>query len=350
VAIDALEIDRFTAFTKGRLQFVDGVNVLIGANGTGKTHLLKLAYSSLKASERADSSLSLAARIETKLAWVFRPDDQRIARLVQRRHGRDTARVRLDLTDQRRLDFTIGSGSRKLRVNSAVDGHAFPSIFLPSREVLAMYEGFTTAWTRRELSFDETYFNTALALGGSALKGPTPAWLRGIVRDLEKEVGGSVALEGGRFYVRLKDGRMEAHLVAEGLRKLASIRHLIANGSLRENAVLFWDEPEANLNPMLVTMLANWLRALALGGVQIFLATHDFLLARAISFWEQYPSSTRSPNVRFFGLKRRTDAAGVSIHEGSFLSLPDNHLIDAYLRQNDEEQRLISAQLKAAKR
>ncbi len=39
---------------------------------------------------------------------------------------------------------------------------------------------------------------------------------------------------------------MEMHLVAEGLRKLAMIARLIANGSLVDKVSLFWDEPEAN--------------------------------------------------------------------------------------------------------
>jgi len=51
-------------------------------------------------------------------------------------------------------------------------------------------------------------------------------------------------LEDGRFCLNTKNGNLEAHLVAEGLRKLAMIARLIATGSLIETGSLFRDEPE----------------------------------------------------------------------------------------------------------
>ena len=39
-----IRLERFTAFEHIELALSPGVNVLIGANGTGKTHLLKVAY------------------------------------------------------------------------------------------------------------------------------------------------------------------------------------------------------------------------------------------------------------------------------------------------------------------
>ncbi|WP_281258757.1 hypothetical protein [Avibacterium endocarditidis] len=42
---------------------------------------------------------------------------------------------------------------------------------------------------------------------------------------------------------------MEIPLVAEGLRKLAMVARLVATGTLLDKGCLFWDEPEANLNP-----------------------------------------------------------------------------------------------------
>ena len=59
------------------------------------------------------------------------------------------------------------------------------------------------------------------------------------------------------------DGAIDAHLLSEGQRKIASLVRLIVNGSLTSNDLLFWDEPEANLNPRLVTKVATALRALA---------------------------------------------------------------------------------------
>ena len=40
--IEKIEIKNFTAFDELKIDFVPGVNLFIGENGTGKTHILKL--------------------------------------------------------------------------------------------------------------------------------------------------------------------------------------------------------------------------------------------------------------------------------------------------------------------
>lgn len=42
--IKHLALHNFTVFKDADLQFSPGLNVIIGENGTGKTHLLKIAY------------------------------------------------------------------------------------------------------------------------------------------------------------------------------------------------------------------------------------------------------------------------------------------------------------------
>ena len=43
-------IKNLTVFSEAELNFGGGLNVFVGENGTGKTHLLKIAYSVLAAS------------------------------------------------------------------------------------------------------------------------------------------------------------------------------------------------------------------------------------------------------------------------------------------------------------
>lgn len=99
---------------------------------------------------------------------------------------------------------------------------------------------------------------------------------------------------------------MEAHLVAEGLRKLASILYLILNGEINKNTILFWDEPESNLNPALIRVVAGFIRELEKCGLQIFIATHDYLLTHMLSLYSEYKEHTNI-NIRFSDyIKRRT--------------------------------------------
>ena len=209
-----------------------------------------------------------------------------------------------------------------------------------------MYEGFVAAYTQRELSFDETYFDAAVALSAAALRGPRPGKLRDVVERLEDELGGKIRLEGPRFYLHGARGRLEAHLLAEGLRKIASIVHLIANGALRQGGLLIWDEPEANLHPRLAEIVVECLGSLAEAGVQILVATHDYLLADAISRWSEYREVVdRTAEVRFFQLHRDTDEQVVVETAATFVDLPHNALLTAFLDHHDQEQRLIAQQV-----
>jgi predicted ATPase len=54
---------------------------------------------------------------------------------------------------------------------------------------------------------------------------------------------------------------------------------LVACGQLESGTALFWDEPENSLNPELVPALVEILLELSRNVVQIFIASHNKLLA-----------------------------------------------------------------------
>ena len=101
-------------------------------------------------------------------------------------------------------------------------------------------------------------------------------------------------------------GKIEISLLAEGLRKLAMMARLIANGTLLEDGLLFWDEPEANLNPKLVRLLAKSMLDLSNNGVQIICATHSLFLLREIELLASSPEYMGLPQ-RYFALKPNSD-------------------------------------------
>src|SRR5690242_154359 len=57
---ERLRLIRFTAFMDTEFEFVPGVNVLVGENGTGKTHAMKALYAVLSAQARRSRELLLA--------------------------------------------------------------------------------------------------------------------------------------------------------------------------------------------------------------------------------------------------------------------------------------------------
>ena len=134
---------------------------------------------------------------------------------------------------------------------------------------------------------------------------------------------------------------MEMPLVAEGLRKLGMLARLIATGALLDKGCLFWDEPEANLNPRLVGLVVDMLLELAGRGMQIFVTTHDYLLSNKLSLLADYK---KRPDVaiRFFAFHLAKEHGPVLVNAGNTLAdLPDNPILDEFLRHYDFERALF---------
>ncbi len=68
-----LQLSNFTAFEHLDLKFSPGINIFVGANGTGKTHILKLLYCFLSFKIK-DSSIPPKDLLLSELADTFRPD------------------------------------------------------------------------------------------------------------------------------------------------------------------------------------------------------------------------------------------------------------------------------------
>lgn len=137
--------------------------------------------------------------------------------------------------------------------------------------------------------------------------------------------------------------------MSEGLRKIGSLIHLILNGSLIKNGFLIWDEPETSLNPKLVTVVALMLRHLAGFGIQIFVATHDFLLLNELALTDDFrnPPGDTEPivDVQFFGLDLAPDQSHVIVDSASRLrDLHNNDILDEFAAYYDRRNSLAQRQ------
>jgi len=132
-------------------------------------------------------------------------------------------------------------------------------------------------------------------------------------------------------------------LLADGYRKFGMLWYLLRNGSISKNSVLFWDEPETSLNPKLIRELVNILQQLAAIGVQIFIATHDYLLSYELSLLNQYPSHNQ-PDIKFFSLHKPSRNAGVVVESAKTLAeIAHNPILEAYTAHYDHEADLFYA-------
>lgn len=326
--------------------------MLVGANGTGKSHAMKVAYGILRsAGEAARSPLPFEGLLEERLVQLFLPDDLNLGRIVRRRAGgtagvgggNNRGSVALTYTEGD-IDFTLHTKGQRLRTTSSVAAPEHPSLFLPPREVLSLGPGFVDLAEDYQVPFDATYADATRALARPVTRRKSSA-LEHLESHLRDVLGGEVLEENNRFYVKLSHGaRLEAPLMGEGLRKVASLIRLVQNGSLARGSTLFWDEPEANLNPILTRTIADVILGLSAAGVQIVVATHDFFLASRLSMRLGVSSP---PDIRFIGLTAAEakdgtvleSANGVTVSEaGTLEGLPHALLVEALVQHADDEQ------------
>lgn len=343
MALSSLRLRNFTVFEDTTFEFCPGLNVIIGENGTGKSHAMKAAYSVLRAAPRRGVPFDpsdLSVRLKDKLRGVFRPVGDDIGRLVRR--APDCERASLGLVAGTDLELKA-SWERDSGVEFSSAGvSADSTIFLPGREILALYEGFVAAYEARELSLDETYYDTCKALSAAPLRGSRAERAHELLEPLREVLGGEVSSTDGRFYVTQGDVDIEAHLVSEGLRKIASIYQLINNGSLGSDGILFWDEPEASLNPRLIERVAKFLVALVGSGMQVVVASHDYLLTHRLSILAEYGKLPEGVQMRFFALTRgEAPGAPVELEQGDTLAdISNNAILDEFARLHDDENEL----------
>jgi ABC-type uncharacterized transport system permease subunit len=86
---------------------------------------------------------------------------------------------------------------------------------------------------------------------------------------------------------------------------------------------MLWDEPENSLNPELIPVLVDILLELQRGGVQIFVATHSYDVARWFDVRKKQDNS-----LRFFNLCK-TDGGIVADVADEYSELDNSVLRDA---------------------
>jgi AAA15 family ATPase/GTPase len=338
--IKQLSLRNFTVFKEADLTFSPGLNVIIGENGTGKTHLLKLGYIFSNAWHTLVNNQSLVSdqKVERyfseRLQNIFKPDKvgnltttgsdgkSNVTALVS--GNIPTVSIRIpnepktqSLSDEIKWEFSFSNRSidnvvlQERLTRNAIYGKG---LYIPSKEMLSFFEGFLASYEKREFQFDETFRDLALNLLTTKLKKP-PEFIKLGLNNLADDVGGTLKLEGGKFYLVSSGSKSrEITLIAEGIRKIATLLYLLENGSLEVGDTLFWDEPESNLNPKLIKDVAVAILFLCQKGIQVVIGTHSLFLLREIEILTSEKQFKAIPQ-RYFALGKNGDT--VTVQQGN---------------------------------
>lgn len=141
-----------------------------------------------------------------------------------------------------------------------------------------------------------------------------------IIPTIEKILEGKIFVDGEHFYIEKADGKLTPFSYeAEGIKKLGLLWQLLMNESITKGTIIFWDEPEANLNPKLVPVIVDILLELARNGVQVFVSTHDYITSKYFEVKRKQEDS-----VSFHSLYK-TDSSGVRCESNvNFSDLKEN--------------------------
>jgi predicted ATPase len=317
----------FTAFDSLDISFSPGVNLLIGENGTGKTHILKAVYA---ACDITKSKKSFAEKIND----VFYPSGKQIGRLVKRAKTSTSGSLELGrkMPDGKVFSIKLTLTSHMLTPTKAkVTGatklwleNSFSSVFIPVKDMMANAPAFRSLYATRNIHFEEVYADIIDRAFLPALKGPTDHQRIKLLGILQAAMDGKVITKNEEFFLKNKQGELEFTLLAEGFRKLGLLWLLIQNGTLLSGSALFWDEPETNLNPRLMQTVVSILMELQRLGVQIFVSTHDYILLKEFDLATQ-----KGDQIQYHSLYRDNKTSKIMHNSCNMLANLDPNAIDA---------------------
>lgn len=261
--------------------FCPGVNVLIGGNGTGKTTLMKAMYALLSEGEAISAFFA-------------------------------------NFTDKETVKFGKAALCR-----SRYDNNPIKAVYIPPEDMLSHATSFLALVNERKMPFNQIHIDilAKAELGETHTVTPNAANVLDRVKTI---IGGEVVYENDTFYVVKEDlGKVSFALEASGFRKFGLLWKLLRNGLLESGSYLFWDEPENSLNPELIPALVDILLELQRGGVQIFVATHSYDVAR----WFELNKKPEN-SLRYFSFRKEAGGVAAEVAD-DYISLDKNPITSA---------------------
>lgn len=339
------------AFENAEMDWSDNINIICGENSTGKTTLLKAMYSLVKPLSNGSRD-TLTKETEEhlfvkKIQGVFRPDEMKIGRLVSRKRGSNRTDFSVELEKKQKI--AVGFGNRQenhadVSVEQGEKGKKYDVIYIPTKEMISTVEHFVSLYDDYHIDFEEMYYDLAKLLDRPLSKGANTTEQNQVLRNLEEIMKGQIVQKNKKFYFKIKgEGEFEMGLLSDGYRKLSMIIYMILSGSLNKNTILFWDEPETNMNPKMIRPIVQAMIALAQMGVQIFVSTHDYFILQEFNMMTVYPElNPKELDIRFISLFRDEKTHNVR-HEmkNSASDLEHNAIMQEFDEMYEREQRII---------
>ncbi|NLD92232.1 MAG: ATP-binding protein [Fibrobacter sp.] len=311
------------------------INLIIGANSTGKTFLLKALYCSIKTLEeykRGDDQRSANEILADKLYWTFQVD--KIGDLVSK-GAEKPLHCNVAFGNQ---SFFYNFGKETSKQILSLENHVSPrtsnSIFLPAKEVLSLHQIILKSREQDKLfGFDDTYLDLARALRTSPQRGKNYTGFSESRKKLEDILGGKIEYDelSGRWQFKKGNQKFPIGVTAEGIKKIAILDTLLSNRYLDTDSIVLIDEPEAALHPKAVSDFLEIITILAESGIQFFMASHSYFVIKKLFLIAQEKQMSIPIIIEDQGIWEQSDLVN---------GMPDNTIIDESIRLYRDEVEL----------
>lgn len=332
--IRSCSLENFGRVGTVRLSDFSNINLIIGENGTGKTILLKALYSavrSMEAYKRGDANRPLNDILIEKLRWTFQVDKP--GDIVTKGAG-GPASVSINVGEQT-LGYQFGSDCVKKLLISDLPSTSKEgdSIFIPAKEVLSL---FSIILKSREVDqvfgFDDTYYDLTKALRIAPSRGKNYSVFAQSREKVAGIIDGKVKYDeaSGKWIYWQGKQKYSIGSTSEGVKKLAIMDRLLANGYLGKKSVLFIDELESALHPDAICSFLDVIDVIANEmNIQVFISSHSYFVIKKLFLIAQ----KRKDSVCCISMRKDGAPTVSNLSDG----MPDNSIIDASIRLYEQE-------------
>lgn len=322
--IKALHIRNLTVFNNSTLNFSKGINVFIGKNGTGKTQILKALYAVCETNKNHDNrELAKCFKLNNRRYLHRNPNENVLLALDTYPNNTNGELVSYSYPD----DLTSkNSTGEHLPYMITCPDDIINSTYIPAKDMLTHSNGLLSMEKKySEFPFEKTNLDIISRAMQWTVKNP-PDYALNIIADLERKIGGKIIVDNDEFFLQKTSGeKISFFNEAEGIKKLGLFWRLLMNENIDKNSILLWDEPEANINPEYIVDLVKHLIALSRTGIQIFVSTHNYMVAKCFSVYGK-----SDDDILFHSFYKENDSSLVSVARShDFESIASNSILAA---------------------
>ncbi len=335
--INKIHYHNFAMIPNFDLDNTTGINLVIGANCTGKTFFLKSLYTAVKTYEeyhRGDDIRTISDILSEKLRWTFQVD--RIGDIVTRGCS-DSLEFQINLDG---IDFSYAfsqsTTTKVSAVTSAAENREANSIFIPAKEVLSLYSVILKSReVDQSFGFDDTYYDLVKALRIAPKKGKNFKTFSAARKSLSNVISGKVVFDdknGKWYYKDDKNFRYSIGATSEGVKKISILDRLLTNGHLSASSVVFIDEIESALHPDAICSFLDMISSISRQmGMQFFVSSHSYFVVKKLALIAKKHKGLVT--CISLGKDRNQMPVVCDLHDG----IPDNAIIDTSVKLYDQE-------------